>query len=226
MTSTRGFLGWSGKTFLFVAIGLLTLGALYAIGVVLFGEFETFELKVMVTTFIVGGASIGWLCCSTFSGRKRQPILGMAGMALVAAAAALLIYGLWSEIDGTTYWKTTIILLVWAVTVSHFLVLLALSLRKGHWWLYLATGITTFALAALISATILFEEPVTGYDIKLIVVLSILAALGTLVIPILSKAAGPADVAAAGARLTLTEQPDGTFTDAAGKRYLVEPIAD
>ncbi len=221
-----------GKTLMYSAIGVLTLGALYAIGVVLFGEFDDFEFKVLGTTFIIGAGSIGWLCCAMFSGRRNQPVPGFVGMALVAFSAVLLIGGIWGEINSDGYWKLTGIVTIWAVAVAHFLVLLSLTLRRKEWWLYVLTGMTTAVLALVMSGIILADFDVEEGAMKFIVVLSILAALATVVIPIVSKMTQPKMIAVAAGiappeaegMLQLVEQPDGTYTDPAGRRYCVEQI--
>ncbi|MHC4984670.1 MAG: hypothetical protein ACYTFO_00795 [Planctomycetota bacterium] len=233
MTTTRGGIGRIGKAMVYSAIACLVAGALYAIYIVLFGEFEDFEVKVLLTTLVISVASIGWLCCSSYHSQRREPIAAIGGALLMAAAAGLMINAIWAEEDGEAYWKLTLSLTIWAVAVSHLLMLVALRLRRGQWWVHALGAITVATLATVL--TLLVLEVIDGSEsvMKLIVVLCILVTLETLVIPILSRVAAPSKEQPelpAGAelpvQLTLTALADGTFEDAEGKRYRVEEVGE
>ena len=211
---------WLLKSF----IVFLALSALLAIGIVLFGDFGDFEVKVLITTTVVACASVGSLCCSAYAGRtgKRPPAI--AGIAVTAAAAALVVAGAWAEADSEVYWKPTIVLTVYALAFAHALAVLAVRLGPARAWLPVATAMNTFALASLTAFMILFEVDADA-AFKLVVVLAILAALGTLVVFVVARM----DKARAGqatSTLSLTHREDGLFEDAEGRRYEVHEVSE
>jgi len=227
MAVNRG--GWSRLTrpLLYSAIVFLTLGSLYAIFIVLAGQFGDFEAKVLATTFIIGGASVGWLCCGSYSHGRREPIGGTVGTIVIGTAVSMLVSGIWAEIESEGYWQTTLVLCVWAMGGAHFMILMAIRLRGGQMWLQVVAGILDALLAFMISVVIVAED-LSGEGIwKSIAVLGILAALATVVIMILSalvRKTRKLEQSAARAALTLTGQEDGIFSDAEGRRYVVEEI--
>jgi len=213
------------------AIAGLVAGALYAIYIVLFGEFDEFEVKVLLTTLVISVASIGWLCCSSYHSQRREPIAAIGGALLMAAAAGLMVNAIWAEVDSDEYWKLTLSLTIWAVAVSHFLMLVALRLRKGMWWIHIAAGVTIGLLATVLTSIVLDGVNEAESVMKFSVVLCILVTLETLVIPILSRVAGPPKEIAEPdgqlrATVTLTALADGTYEDAQGRRYRVEEIGE
>ena len=210
------------KGSLYSFIGFLTISALLAITCVLSGEFGDFEIKVLITTSVIAVASICSLCCSAYSNRKENAWPGLGGISVAAVSAAMLIVGVWAEIDSEGYWKATAICSVFAIAFAHSLALLAVELRPTYSWLRIGTGINIFALAALISVMILVEIDDEGV-FKLVAVLAILAALETLVIPILGRLAKVAPTQA-GDALSLTRREDGTYEDKGGRIYRVSEM--
>ena len=212
------------KGSLYSFIGFLAISALLAITCVLSGEFGDFEIKVLITTSVIAVASICSLCCSAYSNRKENALPGLGGISVAAVSASMLIVGVWAEIDSEGYWKATAICSVFAIAFAHSLALLAVELRPTYSWLRIGTGINIFALAALISVLILVEID-DDYEgvFKLVAVLAILAALETLVIPILGRLAKVAPTQA-GEALSLTRREDGTYEDKGGRIYRVSEM--
>ena len=210
------------KASLYSFIGFLTISALLAITCVLSGEFGDFEIKVLITTSVIAVASICSLCCSAYSNRTQNTLPSLGGISLAALSAAMLIVGLWAEVDSEGYWKTTAVCSVFSMAFAHSLALLAVKLRPTHTWLQLGTGINIFALASLLSVIILAEIDDEGV-FKIVAVLAILAALETLVIPILSRLSKVAP-AQAGETLSLSRREDGTYEDKGGRIYRVSEM--
>jgi hypothetical protein len=212
------------KGFLYSFIVFLAISALLAITSVLFGKFGEFEIKVLVTTSVIAVASICSLCCSAYTSRSQNALPGIAGISVAGVSAAMLIIGVWTEMDSEGYWKTTAILSVFAIAFAHSLALLAVRLRPTHSWLQLGTAINIFALAAIISGMIVGEIDDEGV-FKFVAVLAILAALETLVIPILGGLA-KAELRQVRETLSLTKREDGIYEDERGHLYEVNEMSN
>jgi hypothetical protein len=200
-------------------IAFLALTALVAIGCVISGEFGYFEVKVLVTTSTIGAASVCFLCCGSYFNRTGKITPAGAGIAMAVVAAAMIITAAWAEIEADDYLKTTAVIGVFAIAFAHCLALLAVRLRPGHGWIQLATAVTIFGLAALISGMIIgeIEREDAG---KPLAVLAILSALETLVIPILGRVARTERSQARGT-LVLKAREDGNYEDERGRVYRV-----
>ncbi|PZD70457.1 hypothetical protein C1752_12028 [Acaryochloris thomasi RCC1774] len=212
------------KISLYTFIAFLSISAFFAIASVLTGRFGEFELKVLITTSVIAIASICSLCCSAYSSRKQNTVPSYSGIALAGASAVMLILGVWAEIAAEGYWKSTAILSIFAFASAHSLALLAVRLRAEHAWVQFVTVINIFTFATVISATILGEISNEG-NVKFVTMLAILAALETLVIPILGRL-----VKVKGSQvrevLSLTKRVDGAYEDKHGTLYEVKKISD
>ncbi len=175
---------------------------------------------MLATTSIIAVCSVCALCCSLHVTRSGRLPAGATGMAVAVAAALLLISGMWLELHSEPYWKATAIACIFALAFSHSLALLAIRLESPHHRLQAAATVTIFALAGLASLMILGEIDNEGF-FKLLAVLGILAALETLVIPILAR---PARTRPGRPALRLVPAEDGLYRDDQGRRYRVDPV--
>ncbi|MFA6816569.1 MAG: hypothetical protein WCS73_09780 [Lentisphaeria bacterium] len=175
------------KASLYSFIGFLVFSAILAIFSVISGSFSEFKIKVLITTSAIAVVSICSLCCSAYSGRAENQLPSFGGIALAGISAAMLIFGIWAELGSEEYWKTTVVLCVFAIASAHLLALLAVRLRPTLLWLQIATTISILVFALFISGMIFWEMYDEG-SFKIVAVLAILAALETLVIPILGRA--------------------------------------
>ncbi len=207
------------KASLYSFVGFLAVTALLAIGSVLSGRFGEFELKVLATTSVIAVASICSLCCCAYSARSKTLLPGLGGILVAGLGATMLISGVWSEVPSEGYWKTTAILSVLAIACAHTLALLSVRLRPAHLWIQSATTVTILVLAGVISGMIVGEVDDKGM-FKLVAVLAILAALETLVVPILGRL-NKSQPEPLPQTLVLTERQDGKFQDRGGRVYEV-----
>jgi hypothetical protein len=214
-------MGSARKACLYSFIAFLSFSALLAIFCVLFGKFGDFEGKVLVTTSVIAAASICALCCSAYSAKFQNRAAGTGGTLLAAAAAVMIIVGVWGKFQSPCYWKTTTVFSVFAVATAHWLAPLLVRLPATHRWLPSLTGINIFFLATVITSMIVWEANDAG-RFKLAAVLAILAALETLVIPILSRVTRPI----ARPSLVLTQRDDGTYSDKNGRVYQVTKVSE
>jgi hypothetical protein len=209
------------KAFLYCFIAFLAISAFLSIVIVLAGSFSKFEIKVLLTSFTIAGASICCLCCSAFSQQSRNPF-AILGMAMSIASGALIILGLWMENESTPYWKSTAVVSVLAVAFAHFFALMTARIDRSYTWVRIVTGLTIFSLASIISSMIIWEID-NEWIFKTIVALAIIAALETLVIPILHKLSKKT-VVSPRATITLTQRDDGTYESETGRIYELKEI--
>lgn len=171
-----------------VSFGLAALGGIL---VLLGGDFGPAAGRVLGTTAAVGAFSVAVLCCAALVGRRLQ-ILGAVGAAISIATAALSIFLIWWDFDEwppDVLWRllSSGITLTAALALASLLLLLAnrrrSAVRVGLW--------VTLALFAVVVVMVLyviwFREDV-DYDVfwRALGVVGILAALGAVVVPVLS----------------------------------------
>jgi len=165
----------------------LILTALLAMATVLQGgNFGDLEFKALATSFTVSGASICAMSSAAFMERRRGRILGMLGILLAAAAAILLIGGLWSRNAGDPYWKATLTVIVLAVGFAHAFLLALPELDEEQEWIQKAIPVSIGFLAFLIILGVWKEITESGY-LRLITAVAIFVGLETVAIPILVK---------------------------------------
>jgi hypothetical protein len=214
-------MGNARKACLYSFIAFLSVSALLAVSCVLVGKFGDFEAKVLITTSVIAAASIGALCCTVYSARAQNLAPGTAGILLAVAAAIMVIVGVWSHAQSPHYWKTTTVISVFAVAIAHCLALLAIRIPAAQSWLRWLTAGNIFLLAVVV-ASMIVAEPHDDRVLRFAAVLAILAALETLVIPILSWVGKPV----ARKTIVLMERDDGTYCDKDGRVYRVSEVLE
>jgi hypothetical protein len=215
-------MGGLRKGALYSFVVFLSISALLAIGCVCGGKFGELEVKVLLTTLTITLASICALCCGAYAKHGRSAVPSACGIALAGMTAALVIVGVWMEIEQEGYWKAAAVLGVFTVASAHALALLGVRLAPGHGWLKVGAAAAIGLLAAVLSGMIM--ESVSDDHWELVAVLAIIGALATLVIPIMSKAAGGRAPAAAAGALVLRPRGDGLYSDEAGAVFEVKRV--
>src|SRR5262245_11653507 len=107
------------KAFLYALIGSVVLGALLGILTILSGHFGWLEIRVLLTTVTVAGASICGLACGAYLSTKRGTILPLAGIGLTLLAAVMVIAGIWQATLSDGYWQVATSASVFAVACAH-----------------------------------------------------------------------------------------------------------
>jgi hypothetical protein len=177
------------RTAAVLTIGSFSLAALMGIVALLGGgDFGAGEARVLLTTLIVGCASICMLCYLATTGTRWGVVGALGSVVLVLPVVTSLIL-VWSDWDSDTegVWKAYGIGVVAAATLAQICMLLALSVDRPALGLVLWPTVALAAfLAVLVSGTILGE--VDAGDVwRLIGVIAILDVLGTLVTIALAK---------------------------------------
>jgi hypothetical protein len=212
------------RTFLWLFIAFLGLSALVAIVAVLGGNFGDLQARICASSATISAASVCALACAAFRERERGRTLGSVGIALAGSAAVAILLMIWSD-GGKWPWRVTIILAVWAAATAHAELLWLPRLRANHRWTQRALVGAIGVLSLLLTVAVLTDAD-NEVMIRLMVVVAILVALLTLVVPILAKigsvaAQGDFD---AGQQLVLRRGSDGVWVDEAGVLYEVRRL--
>lgn len=178
------------RIIVWVIIGSFGLAAIGGIVVLLGGRLGETAGKVITTTAVVGVASVAVLCCAALMGRR----FGWFGLLGVVFAVATLAYTLWfvwgaNHIEFTSaQWQAlgTGGAVTAAFAFASLLLLLADRrrpvVRAGLW--------ITIALFAVVLALVVFVIWARDYDDTLVQrvlgIFGILAALGAIVVPVMS----------------------------------------
>jgi hypothetical protein len=150
-----------------------------------------YEIRILLTTATIAGASVCGLACGGCMMRGRR-VLPTIGLVLSVAAAVLALVGIWmAPWNGPAnwdfwevYWKFTTVLIFYAIACAHLSMLLMARLDGTYGWAYLVAYYLILGLATVLSfgvALEFFEEE--GYW-RLTGALSILVAAITLLVPV------------------------------------------
>ena len=87
------------QIFLYTLIGSVAISALIGIGVILFGNFGEFEVRVLMTTLTVTVTSILGLACGVYIETGRGRTLPIIGIFLSIVSAIMLFFVIWDILD-------------------------------------------------------------------------------------------------------------------------------
>jgi hypothetical protein len=177
------------RLFLYLLIGSIGLSALIGIGVLLFGNFGSIEVRVLFTTLTVTVTSIFGLACGAYLETGRGKYLPITGIALSIIAALMCFLIIWDVLDDSeVFIKSFLTATMIAAACSHLSLLSLARLDKKFSWTRIA-AVTCVVLLCTILLYILWFEPQGESDIiyRILGVLGILVASITVVTPVLHK---------------------------------------
>lgn len=178
-----------------VIVGVIVVAfAIAAIGgiIVLLGaQLEATSGRVLVTTAVVGLFSIAVLCCAALIGRPLQ-IVGVIGAGVSVVAALLAIWMIWVDYSSGAPWETLWRTLWTAVAASvafsvASLLLLLVGRRRPVVRIGLFATLGIIALLLVLTVYLTWARDIEWESFgRLYGIVAILAALGTVVVPVLS----------------------------------------
>ena len=177
------------RTFLYSLIGSVTLSALIGIGVILFGDFGNFEVRVLMTTLTITAASILGLACGAYLETGRGKALPVIGIVMAVAAAIMTFFIIWNVADKSeTFIKAAGTVTLLALSCSHLSLLSLARLDKRFYWSRIVAFVCVWTLSAIL-IYIMWWEPESSSDLvaRVIGVLSILIASATVITPVFHK---------------------------------------
>jgi hypothetical protein len=175
------------RLFLYLLIASVCLSAFLGIGALLTGSFGWVQVRILLTTVVLTGASICGLGCGALWERGRLRPLAAGGIGLATLSAFLLIMGMWTEINSEGYWKTAMSLTVLAIAAAHLSLLSLARLAPRFKWAWVGAYASIIGLALLIDAMIFGEPRSEEIMFRVLGVLAIISASFSILIPILHR---------------------------------------
>jgi hypothetical protein len=229
------------RLILSLTIGCFGIAALMGVLALLVGgSFGETEVRILLTTLIVGSTSVCVLCYLATSGTAYQA-LGIVGGAVVLLPTGTGLYMVWGDLDDGGPWQAFGIGVVLALTLAQACLLLGLAgSRDNLRWLLWPT-LAMAAVVALITSGMILDESGGDDSIwRLLGIVAILDVLGTVVTVAMAKfgsrpddepltAPPRAGIALTGdlavrlqARAQIESRPTGDLLVEAVERYLGE----
>jgi len=141
------------------------------------------DVKILLTTLTIAAASVCGLACGGCLSRGHM-VLPLSGLVLTGVTAVLFLFGIWNETGSDNFWKTSLVLLFYAVACAHLSMLYMANLAGGYRWTYLIAFQLILGLSTLMAAGLLFEFFDSDSYWRLTGVIAILVAAVTLLVPV------------------------------------------
>ena len=171
---------------LYSLVGSVAIGALLAIFFVLANSWGWFEIRIILSTTLIAGASLCIMACEIARTPKGWNVLPYSGFTLTAVSALLLFVGMWTDFNGEFYWKLSSSLAAFAVATVHVCLLSVVPLTGKFKWVFFIAMQVIYGVATLVFLLI-FEFAKEDDLLRLLIVMSIIATALSLVIPLLSR---------------------------------------
>lgn len=165
------------------------LSAGVGIGVILFGDFGHFEIRVLMTTLTITATSILGLACGAALESGKGNFLPKTGIVSSILAAVLYQFIIWNALDrNEIFIKSTLTVTVLAVVCSHLSLLSLARLDRRFLWFRWVGWMADWILAGLILFLMWFEPAGSTDTIyRIMAVLAILIAAVTIITPIFHR---------------------------------------
>lgn len=196
-----------------LTIGSFSLAALLGVIALLGGgALGRSEGRVLLTTLLVGVASVAVLCCLATGGTPYQ-LVGIAGGGAVVVPVVTGLVLIWadlgpdaSDLVGRTFGVGTTV----AATLAQACLLLALAGRgrPAVRWLLAGTLVLATVLAAALSVILVAQDDPPGVVLRGMGVVAILDVLGTVVVSTLSRFGPPVGTTSVTIPATLAARVD------------------
>lgn len=176
------------KYFLRTLVVALSISALIGIFIFLVGDFGETEIRLLLTTLVIGGYSLAGLCSSTIQNRNELRAFSLMGILVSIIGFVITILALWEIIDFNDIWRLMLVFIILSVAIAHISLLLQIR-PKTDSIKYSLIG-TIFFIS--IVAFMLIKAILNGFNesdtfFRLLGVFSILNVLGTIATPIMDR---------------------------------------
>jgi len=175
--------------FLYSLIASVCPSAFVGIIVILSGDFGQLEVKVLLTTLTISGASLGGLCCVAAYEARKVPYFATAGVLLVGMTALMILIGVWTESDWELFWKTVGTMSAFSVAFAHLCLLNMARLKSAYRYATRSAYVVDFLMCGIITYLIWTEFGFVNEDIifRVLGVNAILIGVVSFLIPILHR---------------------------------------
>ncbi len=141
----------SQRYLLIVLAWCIVISALIGICVLAFGQKSWFGAQGILTTCVLGIATLCCLACEQARVPNRLNILSLIGIILIGFSTIGLLIGIWSQIPVFRYWSITASLACFAVATSHVCLLSIARLPIKFRWLPAIAYTLVYGLAAMLA---------------------------------------------------------------------------
>ena len=226
------------RVVLAVTISSFSVAALMGIGALLgAGDFGETSVRVLLTTVVVGCASVVTLCCLVaFAGRFH--VVGVAGFMLPLATAALglfLVWGPWDDLDENLY-QTFGVAVAASLTMAQICLMLGLAGGRRSlapvMWSTVGLALVVFSMVSTLITG--YDDPSDGFfrGLGIIAILDVLGTLVTIAVGVFGRGDDhamavtlpPALAARVQAESASTGRPIAEIVDEALGRYFDVPV--
>lgn len=172
------------KAFLYSFIAAMILCAVEAIWFFLFGKFNDSDVKILFTTFAIGGYSLTGLCSAALYEKRKLFLLFLPGILLTIVGYFLSAEIIWG---GDSSIQAALISIILSISYAHVSLLLLIKSKNNIVRASLVATVVAISIVALmlIHLVVIFNS--TLFYFRLLGVFAILDLLGTVVTPILYK---------------------------------------
>ncbi len=174
------------KWFLYALICSVAVSALLGMLAILIGDFGEIEVRVLLTSLTISGASLCGLSSGAALEAKRARGLPVCGIGLAVVAAVIVIFGIWTEVQSDEFWKTTLTIAVFAAACSHMALLLLARLAPRYAWSLWAATAAVFGVAVIVTV-MMWAEVHEETMFRFLGVAAILDGAITILIPIFHR---------------------------------------
>jgi hypothetical protein len=164
----------------------VAVSSILGIIIVLAGTFSDLQIRIILTTLTISGASICALASGALWEKKRARFLSSSGAILAALAAVLVIAGIWTGAESSEFWKFAASVSLLAVATAHVCLLALARLALQFAWTRIAASVAVYVLAGLFIYIIYFT-PKGDTGIRMVGATSIIVAALTILIPIFHR---------------------------------------
>lgn len=212
------------RLLLLAVIASLAVTAALAIGILLLGDFDDNEWRVLGTTFAISVASLLALPGAQLLDQRRAAALAWATVALAALAFVLFEHTMWTDDGNETAWKRVGTAAVFAVATTQIAALtsrLKADDRQAVRAVYVATVGLGLLLAALATMAI-WEEIDDDAFYRVLAALAVLNVFLVVLQPLLRRLGG----ASQSYRVRFALEPDGSEELELSGRDFAAALAD
>lgn len=172
-----------------ILVVALIVGALCGIGVIILDLWNELTINILASTGIIFSYSVPGLCCSKLYDKEKAKKFSTIGMIICLVSCLFMLLLVWDIIElsfkNDFLLKTISISIILSTSVGHLsLLLLNDPVEEGVVIINKLTIILSIILDIILISCVLF-----GFSIswQIVTILGILIALGTLIVPVLSK---------------------------------------
>lgn len=167
-------------------IASVAISAFVGVGIVIAGDSSDFVVRAFVSSLTVSGASLVALCGAAHFEAKGDRFPAVPTIAAAALALVLTNVGIWGDVSGEEFWQLVMTAWIAGAVGAHTALLGFARLAPRHLVVAGATDLVIYLLG--LTATIMIWGDVhSELGARTLGVLSILAAAGTLTIPVLHR---------------------------------------